>query len=217
MLNLAATYGMGDNLPEMLGEGIGVVKTLDQAMAQMAAMRAHVVDNLRAFNQGLHDEIMRRDDAASQGAGIAVVDDGTRAEYARRSLVAELSAALTIPSGSADRLLYVSEQLVHELPGTLAALSDGRISYRHANILVDQTVGLDAAARANLEEAVLPLAETLTPTQFDRKVRRTRERVHPESITVRHVKARADRRVDISAEKDGMARRRAHGRGADPG
>lgn len=205
MLELASIYGMGDNLPEILGEGIDMVKGLDQVMSQVAATRALAVNNLRLFNQGVCNEIHRRDEAAAQAAGRRISNRSERREYAIRSLIAELSAALSIPAGSAARLIHVSEKLVHELPGTLAALSAGRISYQHANVLVDHVVGLDSDACADLEQAVLPLAEGLTPTQLDRKTRRIREKLHPDSIAERHAKSRADRRVYISAEHDGMA------------
>ena len=45
----------------------------------------------------------------------------------------------------------------------------------------------------------------MTRPKFAARARARREREHPESITVRHAKARADRRVELHPDEDGMA------------
>ncbi|MFD3445742.1 DUF222 domain-containing protein [Microbacteriaceae bacterium 4G12] len=123
----------------------------------------------------------------------------------RRVLVTELACALRISERAAEKLVAESEALVHDLPATRRALQDGRIGYRHAQVLIDHTNTLPPAGVAAVEEAVLPKAESLTVSKLDRATRDLRERLHPESITERHTKSVADRHVETCPAKDGMA------------
>jgi hypothetical protein len=122
-----------------------------------------------------------------------------------RALRAELAAALRIPERTAEAQLAVSESLVHDLPATLVALVAGEISYRHAQILVDNTAALDSETRGALETMALPYARNLTAAKFERKIRTLRERSHPETIRERHVRAVSDREVVFAPARDGMA------------
>ncbi|MHB1171529.1 MAG: DUF222 domain-containing protein [Lacisediminihabitans sp.] len=119
--------------------------------------------------------------------------------------MAELACALRLPERTVEGLVGVSQVLVHDLPGALAASRVGEISYRHAQILVEHAATLSPEAAARLEAAVLPLATSATPTQFDRRTRVARERIHPESITARHRRAEGDRTVQCTSARDGMA------------
>jgi hypothetical protein len=122
-----------------------------------------------------------------------------------RSLRAELAVALRIPERTAENQLAVAKALVNDLPDTLAALTAGEIGYRHAQIMVDHTGGLDAATRGTLETASLPYARNLTAAKFERKLRTLRERANPETIRERHVRAVCDREVVLEPGRDGMA------------
>jgi len=126
-------------------------------------------------------------------------------EVARRSLRSEVACALKIPERTAETLIADSVRLVTALPATLASLSDGRISWRHAQLLVEHTYTLPDAALAEFETLVLPFAETHTATRFNQKARVVRERMHPESIELRHTTANADRHISVEPAKDGMA------------
>jgi hypothetical protein len=122
-----------------------------------------------------------------------------------RSLRAELAVALRIPERTAENQLAVAKALVNDLPDTLAALTAGEVSYRHAQIMVDHTTALDNETRAALETASLPYARNLTAAKFERKIRTLRERANPETIRERHVRAAADREVVFDPGRDGMA------------
>ncbi len=122
-----------------------------------------------------------------------------------RVLVTELACALRISERAAENLVAESQALVHDLPATRKALQDGRIGYRHAQVLIDHTNTLPPAGVAAVEEAVLPRAESLTVPKLDRATRDLRERLHPESITERHTKSVADRHVETCPANDGMA------------
>ncbi len=104
-----------------------------------------------------------------------------------------------------QRLIAESETLEKHLRGTREALAAGRISYRHATALIGQARSIPECARTALEDAVLPFAEAMTVPRFVERVRRVRERPHPDSIADRARNAREDRRVVVEPARDGMA------------
>ncbi|WP_166784361.1 HNH endonuclease signature motif containing protein [Cryobacterium sp. TMT1-2-1] len=171
---------------EELGALIDEVTAIDRAMAVQAAARVVAIDAARVCSE-------RELDGSAFSPALT-----------RRSLVAELACALRIPESTASGLLESSRALVQDLPDTLAALAAGRIGYRQAIILVNETTGLPAEAAAQLEQEALPSAGRLTASQFERKTRKLRERIDPESITARHVRSVADRSVRFDPARDGM-------------
>ncbi|MEW1805600.1 hypothetical protein [Pseudarthrobacter sp. NPDC080039] len=80
---------------------------------------------------------------------------------------------------------------------------------------MDETEGLDAAGAAALvahffdpdapNRARGAAPGELVPSRFRAKVRGWRERHHPDSIGKRHAKGVADRRMEYSPDRDGMA------------
>jgi hypothetical protein len=134
------------------------------------------------------------------------------------SKVAEVGCALTIGERAASALLGESHALTTSLPAALDALQAGTVSWLHARIVVEETAGLTPAAASALEahffgpDAALDenpgraaAPGELVPARFRRKIRAWRERHHPESIEERHAKSVADRRVEFSPDRDGMA------------
>ncbi|MFP5312619.1 MAG: DUF222 domain-containing protein, partial [Actinomycetes bacterium] len=131
------------------------------------------------------------------------------------SLVAEVACVLTVGERAAAALLGEAHALTTSLPAALDALAEGKISWQHARILVDETTGLNQGAAAALEAHFLdPKAPNaargaeageLVPGRFRRKVRSWRERHHPESLEVRHAKSVEDRRMEYAPDRDGMA------------
>ncbi|GAC1603152.1 MAG: hypothetical protein NVS3B6_14180 [Pseudarthrobacter sp.] len=128
--------------------------------------------------------------------------------------IAELACVLTVNEPNAASLLSTSHQLTTALPLTLAALQAGTISWQHARIMTDETLNLDHAGAAALEAHFLdptapnpargPAGE-LTPGRFRAKARSWRERHHPDSIEKRHTRSAADRRLEYTPDRDGMA------------
>lgn len=118
---------------------------------------------------------------------------------------AELACALRLPERAVDTLLGEARTLARELPATLAALSEGRFSYRHAQVLVDETAGLDPDDREAVERVALGTAGTTTASQFRRRVRRLRERRAPETMAERARTARESRELVLDPARDGMA------------
>ncbi|MFP7761239.1 DUF222 domain-containing protein [Marisediminicola sp. LYQ85] len=127
-----------------------------------------------------------------------------------RALRAEVAAALSLPERTAETLMARARALVDDLPTTLARLRDGRFSERHAVIIADESMTLDAAERAEFEAQVLPLAERMRAGLFEKKARQIRELVHGAGLAERHETARERREVLIEPGRDGMGWLSAH-------
>ncbi|MER3388955.1 MAG: DUF222 domain-containing protein [Microcella sp.] len=124
---------------------------------------------------------------------------------AQRTTATELAAVLRVSERAATTLLEQARTLHADLPLTRQALADGRITYRHASILIDQAWSLPVEVRADFEAAALPAAETRTPERFRQRARVIRERVHPDSIDARRAEAAQSRHVAVESARDGMA------------
>ncbi len=170
------------------------VKMFEGFSRWAAACRAEAIDRARLW---------------TESADLSVPSTGGPRWSAKvaghRVLVTELACALRVSERAAENLIAESQALVHDLPATRKALQDGRIGYRHAQVLIDHTATLPPAGVVAVEEAVLPQAESLTVPKLDRATRDLRERLHPESIQERHTKSVADRHVETCPAKDGMA------------
>jgi hypothetical protein len=173
---------------------------VDGVQSRAAAAKIVLVEQLR---QRLAPSTTAPAASAAASAASPAADLSSRS-LDERAFTAEIAAALTLSERAAENLIGVSRTLVQSLPATLTALASGEISYRHAQIMVEQTVGLDAASVAALEAKVLPAASTSTPPRFASTVRKQRERLNPESIEERHVVALDERTVVIDEDRDGM-------------
>jgi hypothetical protein len=138
---------------------------------------------------------------------VAEIHDGSpqvEREFATRSFIAELSTLLRIPEATASGLI-ADAGIARRHPDTLAALASGAISLAHTRALFDAVVGLPADDAARLETAALERAPRETAAAFRRRIRKLRDRLHPEPLTARHDRARDERRVCLEPAEDGMA------------
>src|SRR6185312_14011024 len=126
---------------------------------------------------------------------------------AESSVVDEAARALRLARRTAQEKIAVALKLHGTFQNTLAALSAGDTSAGIAEALVDQAGSLPEDARADFEAVMLPAVteDSMTRPKFAARARTRREREHPESIVVRHAKARADRRIELHPDEDGMA------------
>jgi hypothetical protein len=170
------------------------VAGLDAMIASLTARRAEVVHQAHRWAQVTVDRVVPVGQPPRR-----------RAELAERSFVAEIACALRMSERSAQKLIAESDTLVTTLPASFSALSEGRIGYAHARVIVDEAYRLDADARRSLEDTVIDAAATLTPARLRQRVRRVRERLHPETINTRLKAAVADRSVSVETAADGMA------------
>jgi hypothetical protein len=184
----AAGDGVAPNLEADL---IDLVVWFDRCMNRLAGARSVAVDLARRQSEN-------------------ALDAQSDPMMARRAFTAEIAAALRISERAAENLIGVSTALGASLPATQQALGSGDISYRHAQIMVDHSAGLSADEIAQLERRVIETATVTSAPRFDSFVRRTRERLSPESIEARHVAAVDRRTVVLDEARDGMAWISAH-------
>jgi hypothetical protein len=206
---------------------LSTVESSERIIGASMALRAARIDQLRLWSEATSATAEASAGAASTGAtSTGAASTGTSSAGAssasassasteshgwtaevrgRRELVFELACALRIPERTAERLIWESSRVVHDLPETNTALRDGEISYRHAQVMIDQTATLPDEASADFERELLPFAKTLTVAKFAAVARKKRESLHPESITERHTAAVEERRVWVDPREDGMA------------
>jgi len=186
------------SLPAAFNDALGALVDGAAAVARMeaslAAMKVEIIERAHRLSQFAENTLSA---AGPHGWSVR--------ETARRVVAAELACALKIPECTAQTLLADSDALINRLPATFTSLAHGRISWRHAHLMVEQSFTLPAASLAEFETRVLPFAETHTAAQFKRKARTVRERMHPESIDARHEVAVDERSVDVEPAADGMA------------
>jgi hypothetical protein len=187
--------GLPDGYADRLDVLLEDVAENDVTLAIAAARRARAIDQARVWSE-VSDEFVNRD---------AHLTAAERAEWARRVFVSEVAARLSLSQGAADALIHESRALVHGLPATLAALAEGRISYRHAQVIIDQAGTLPVQAWAAFEEDLLPGAGDVPAGVLRRRAVRARERLHPDSIVERTKAAAAKRRFVVEPACDGMA------------
>lgn len=128
---------------------------------------------------------------------------------AEREFRADLATALRISERGAENLIDEAGILARYLPGTRAALAEGRITPRQARILIDELGNLDDDERADLEQRMLDAADQ-SATAFQRAVRRMRETRDADQAADRHRRAREGRQVTCQPGRDGMAWLVAH-------
>ena len=122
-----------------------------------------------------------------------------------RSVEAEVSFAFRISTFAANDLVGIAMNLTRRLPRTFAALKDGAIDLRKAKAIEGETLNLNAAQCAQLEDAVLPEAETRTAATLKDLVRAEVEKIDPDAVRKRREAAKADRTLYVKDEPDGMA------------
>ena len=175
-----------DGGPQRPFDVVDLVSVLDRAINILSGFRAQAIEIGRVQSEATDGDLADRSLAA-------------------RSYEAEIACALRISERAAKGLIGVGASLAARLPGTLDALSAGAFSYRHAQIMVDNIVGLDEEAVAELESAVLDRGKRCSSPRFATLVRKTRERRHPETIENRHQLAVDGRTVTLEPDRDGMS------------
>jgi len=174
------------------------------AQAEISRQQARQARALAAFARSRPASLDRTD----QEVGAAAA--ATRAARPEALLpvsewaVDEIAVALGTTSGVAGRLLTESLLLVDRLPGTLAALDDGGLSWRHAQVLTDLVAPLAAELRPVAEERLLSRLADKTPPQLRAAARRIVQRLDAEAITRRVAEAVRSRQVTVHPTGDGL-------------
>ncbi|WP_298040973.1 HNH endonuclease signature motif containing protein [uncultured Microbacterium sp.] len=131
-------------------------------------------------------------------------------EMAFRSMCAEYAAAGHVSPSTFAEHISSAWMLVRMFPASLAALSSGAISRRHADAIVAEAPQASShpdavALRNEYENKVLPFAESSTVARTRAHARAVAAAVFPEGTAAAHRRARGDRAVTVRADGDGMA------------
>ncbi len=190
---------------------LDAVREYDLAINRAHAARAAAIDDLARWVDGTAvtgrplPRAMLTQEARDAGERGQPLQRWSEKQAAEEGLVAELGCLLRVHENTARNLLCVSQMVQHELPATRARLADGSISYRHAEVIVNNALSLPDDARAAFEDEVLTGAESLTVGQLKKRASTVRELSHPESIVKRHQKALSERCFAVTPNRDGMA------------
>ncbi len=117
----------------------------------------------------------------------------------------EIGVALRLSRTTAANRLVMAETLIADLPGTLAAWQAGTIDSLKARAITETSYLLPREQRGALEARVLPRAGQQTIAQLRAALARAVLVLDPEGAAERHHYRRADRRVVVSPDQDGMA------------
>ncbi len=177
---------MADARAEMLDSLIGI----DAMISTLTAARTEMLESLRVWSD-------LEESAAAHST------PATR-DMSFRSLRAEVSCALRVPERQVERLFGEARMLMRDLPLAMDALRAGEISYRHAQVVVDEGAGLEPQQLHAFEKAVVPAAMTSTAASFGRAARRVREGLDPSTIARRTRAAAENREAVMVAGRDGM-------------
>src|ERR1700724_4159555 len=106
---------------------------------------------------------------------------------------------------AAGNLMHLARSLAERLPGTLAALSDGRIDIAKARVICDGTHLTSPGVAEFVENAVLPVAPARTTGWLRAAVRKAVMVADPEAFEDKRVNAEASARVEVWETQDDTA------------
>jgi hypothetical protein len=159
--------------------------------------------------------VLRRDEQALQVARIRLIageaattecqaSGPVQVMVAERVFTTELALTLGITERASENLIGRARILTGDRSATLAAVEDGRITLRHAEVVVDAGADLVGEVAVRFETAAIMMAEGMTPARLQNKLIQLRERLQPEDSEARHQDALLDRRVAAAPGRDGM-------------
>ncbi|MGX5769624.1 DUF222 domain-containing protein [Microbacterium trichothecenolyticum] len=182
------SFGAADEFVPPVPDAVDLVVETATMMSVFAAERLMRVDAMRR-------ELLR--EATGRG-------DGVR-DIVERSIRLELAAAMRITEYAAGRLIVQAEALVRRYPSALDALSSGRITEKHAEIIADLLDESPPELRDGLLQRAVPMAESEPAGTFRRALRRLIDTTQATTLGERHQRALRARRVTIERGQDGMA------------
>ena len=173
----------------------------------MAALRSVDRSGLSVWDRLVLVEVWEKQAAwvAAQSAAVlvGVVDDHPidDDDFIRE----DVRAALHLSNYHAAERIDVARALHSTLPGTLVALTAGRVTFAQVAVLVKAVRGLAPALAAVVEAQVLTKAPELTTGEFRTKVKQTVLLAQPKTVEERHAAAAQRRSVQLYPADDGMA------------
>lgn len=152
------------------------------------------------FQALIYADIAAVHEATSESEGL-VRDE----ELVWESTVGELRVGLGLTRRTADTELAFAVGLWDRLPQVWDALAGGRVDWRRARVLVDETSHLDPDVATQVVDDLLEEASQLTTGQLRARLRRSSLEADPEDAAIRFREAIDDRRVVIESTTAGTA------------
>ena len=157
----------------------------------------------------------RRATALAERAELLAYETGpaiVHSSMAERSMIAEYAAAGHVSPRAMNHQFSVGAALVNEYPETLRALREGRISRRHAEVILEAAPRGShdadddgATLRAAYERDVVPYACGTTAPRTLTHARAVAAALQPVTQEEAHREGREEREVSVRPTSDGMA------------
>lgn len=192
----------GIRLRELQDLVLRAVEQAERTIRTAAAMKARALAHLGVLAD--------QEAAHAERVPDVVLASSRAVEAAHRSGIAEVATTLRMPAGSVRRAWEDARTTAEEHPRLWKALLEGQVSERHVTVALEELTTLPPEARPTLESEILEKAPTVTAAGLQSFARRRRELHHPESVDVRHRRARAGRHVLLTPPRDGMSTLTAH-------
>jgi hypothetical protein len=175
--------------------------------AALDAELSRIVELDRVIRAAQAEQFRRIEAARALAAEVEGVTDASAfvdREFATRAFVAELATTLVVHEATAGRLIADARLLTGRFPATLDALAAGAICVGRVRSLLEVATTMPAERAGEFEAAALERAPRETPSAFRRRIRRLRDRMHPEPLADRQQRAGDERRVCFEPAEDGM-------------
>ncbi|RXZ67864.1 HNH endonuclease signature motif containing protein [Agromyces albus] len=180
------------------------------ALSPQAALDAElsrIVELDRVIRAAQAEQFRRIEAARALVAEVEGVTDASPfvdREFAMRAFVAELGTTLVVHEATAGRLIADARLLTGQFEATLDALAGGVVCVGRVRSLLEIASTIPAERAGEFEALALGRAPQETPSAFRRRIRRLRDRIHPEPLADRQQRARGERRVCFEPAEDGM-------------
>lgn len=128
-----------------------------------------------------------------------------------KDVASSAACELRLPTTALEREMWDAFELVRALPAAHEAAAEGRISAAHLRVIDRETrpiredAAFDPAERARVVEALVDIAERVTPGVLRRRAKRIVDAALTTPLQDRHEAARQRRRIDLFDVADGMS------------
>ena len=180
------------------------LQELRAAQAMIGAQEACRARAIAAFCRSRPASLDRP--AAEVGAAAAATRAARPSALAAVSewAVDEVAVTLSLTEAGASRVVVMSVQLVERLPGTLAALARGALTWEHARVMCEVVAPLDDTVRGQAEQRLLSRLGTKTPPQLRAAAHRVVARLDADAIGRRVADAIRERKITVHPAGDGL-------------
>jgi hypothetical protein len=169
-------------------ERIDAIRELEELKAAAAAAQARITAAFVASQRATARPALRRDQVRLG-----------------RSISAQVGLARRESPVRGQQHLGVALALVHDLPHTLAALTDGRINEYRAMVVVKETACLSRADRRTVDRELAGRLADAGDRRVGELAREISQRLDPGAAVRRARKAEGDRRVTVRPAPDTMS------------